>query len=206
MKMIVKSLTKLAVAGALASVALMPFSAASAQTAAPRALVSLYHAATGHQEALLRWLADQDRVGCRGRVAPGQVYAHTDGDSWDYMVINPVTTAAQDDALDAAAKKLGLPSGPRAGLEFRKNIQSHTDTFTVGPLTTSNWRDSARSARGPPNGPGEPAGPLPLAPHDQGGIFAASGVKYSLAPYILGRALNLCRPNFGFATRNPGPG
>ena len=136
MKMIVKSLTKLAVAGALASVALMP-SAASAQTAPPRALVSLYHAATGHQEALLRWLADQDRVAAAAGVAPGQVYAHTDGDSWDYMVINPVTTAAQDDALDAAAKKLGLPSGPRAGLEFRKHIQSHTDTFVVGPLTAA---------------------------------------------------------------------
>ena len=99
--------------------------------------MSLYHAATGHQEALLRWLADQDRVAAAAGVAPAQVYAHTDGDTWDYMVIFPVTTAAQDDALDAAAKKLGLPSGPRAGLEFRKNIQSHTDTFTVGPLTAA---------------------------------------------------------------------
>jgi hypothetical protein len=28
------------------------------------------------------------------------------------MGINPVTTEAQDAALDAAAKKMGLPSGP----------------------------------------------------------------------------------------------
>ena len=127
---------KLASTAALSAAVLMP-SAASAQAEPPRALVSLYHAASGHQEALMRWLADQDRVAAAAGVAPAQVYAHTDGDSWDYMVIFPVTTAAQDDALDAAAKKLGLPNGPRAALEFRKHIQTHTDTFTIGPMTAA---------------------------------------------------------------------
>jgi len=134
-----RTLVKLVASAALSAAVLMP-SAASAQAAEPpRALVSLYHAATGHQEALMKWIADQDRVSAAAGIAPAQVYAHTDGDSWDYMVIFPVTTAAQDEALDAAAKKLGLPYGPRAGLEFRKHIQTHTDTFTIGPISAADY-------------------------------------------------------------------
>jgi hypothetical protein len=43
----------------------------------------------------------------------------------------------QDDALDAAAKKLGAPSGPKASIEFRKMIGSHTDTYANGPMTAA---------------------------------------------------------------------
>jgi hypothetical protein len=113
--------------------------AASAPAEPPRALVSLYHAAPGHQEALIRWLADQERAAAAAGIPPAQLYVHTDGDSWDFVLIAPVTTEAQDAALDAAAKKLGLPAGPRAGLEFRKHIQTHTDTFTIGPITVSDY-------------------------------------------------------------------
>jgi hypothetical protein len=136
--MTMKMLVKLIASAALSAAVLLP-SAAVAQPAAPRALVSLYHAATGHQEALMRWLADQDRASAAAGVAPGQVYVHTDGDTWDFMVIYPVTTEAQDAAIDAAAKKMGLPTGPRAGLEFRKHIQTHTDTFTRGPMTAAEY-------------------------------------------------------------------
>ena len=70
-------------------------------------------------------------------IAPGQVYAHTDGDSWDYMVVFPQTTPAQDDAIDAAAKKMGLPYGPMVGIELRKHIAIHTDTLVRGPATAA---------------------------------------------------------------------
>lgn len=133
-----KMLVKLAAAAALSASILAP-TAAIAQTATPRAIVSLYHAATGHQEALMRWLADQDRVSTSIGLPPGQVYVHTDGDSWDFMIIYPVTTAAQDAAFDAAAKKMGIATGPRAGLEFRKHIQTHSDTFTNGPMTAAQY-------------------------------------------------------------------
>ena len=66
-----------------------------------------------------------------------QIYVHTSGDSWDYMVINPVTTKAQDDAVEAAAKKMGLSAGPRASIEFRTMIASHTDTPSNGPMTAA---------------------------------------------------------------------
>lgn len=104
-----------------------------------RATVSLYRAAPGQQVALLRWLAQQDRIAQAAGQPAMQLYVHTDGDSWDYMGINPVTTDAQDDALDAAAKKLGLPSGPGVGLELRKYIAVHTDTITMGPTTAAQY-------------------------------------------------------------------
>lgn len=141
-----RMLVKLAAAGALSAAVLMP-SVAVAQPAGPRALVSLYHAATGHQEALMRWLADQDRVSAKVGIAPGQVYVHTDGDSWDFMVVYPITTDAQDAQFDVAAKKMGIVTGPRAGLEFRKHIQSHTDTFTRGPMTAAQYLSSLGPSR-----------------------------------------------------------
>jgi hypothetical protein len=123
-------------AAAAAAGAVAAGSIAYAQAAdPPRAIVSIYHAAPGHQEMLLQWIAQQERVGASVGLAPNQIYAHTDGDSWDYLMIAPVTTEAQDKAFDAAAAKMGLPSGPKAGLELRKHIQSHTDTFVVGPMT-----------------------------------------------------------------------
>jgi hypothetical protein len=121
-----------AAAGAMASGTIVYAQGAANE---PRARVSLYRAAPGQQEALLRWFADQDRVARSVGQAPSQLYVHTDGDSWDFMGINPVTTDAQDQALDAAAKKLGVMSGPRVSLELRKHITSHTDTFTIGPIT-----------------------------------------------------------------------
>jgi len=135
-----KSLMKYAAAAAAGAIAAT--SIAYAQAASPpRAIISIYHAAPGHQQALLEWLAQQDRIAAAAGVASSQIYAHTDGDSWDYLMIAPVTTEAQDQALDAAAAKMGLPSGPKVGLELRKHIQSHTDTYVVGPMTAAQMLD-----------------------------------------------------------------
>ncbi len=134
--------TFLKYAAATATGAMAAASIAFAQSASPpRAVISIYHAAPGHQEALLQWLAQQDRVSAAAGVASAQIYAHTDGDSWDYLMIAPQTTAAQDQALDAAAAKMGLPSGPKVGLELRKHIASHTDTYVIGPLSAAQQLD-----------------------------------------------------------------
>ena len=130
-----RKIFQLAAAAALGAVASGSIVYAQASGPAPRAIVSLYHAAPGQQEALLRWFAGQDRAARAAGVAPMQLYIHTDGDSWDYMGINPVTTPAQDDAIEAAASKLGVSGGPQASMELRKYIASHTDTFTIGPIT-----------------------------------------------------------------------
>ena len=103
----------------------------------PQHLDSLYQAAPGKQVALLKWIAAQDAASAAAGVGVSQIYVHTSGDSWDYLVINPVTTKAQDDAVDAAARKMGLASGPRASVEFRTMIATHTDTTTNGPTTAA---------------------------------------------------------------------
>ena len=103
----------------------------------PEHIVSLYRAAPGKQVALLKWMAQQDAASVAAGLPASQIYVHTSGDSWDYMVINPVTTKAQDDAIDAAAKKMGIANGPRASIEFRTMIASHTDTTSNGPMTAA---------------------------------------------------------------------
>lgn len=124
-------ITMLAAAAALLCSIATPASAQQPATG----IVSIYHVAPGHQVMFLKWLAEQERIAAAAGIGSGQLYVHTDGDSWDYLVISPQTTSAQDDALDAAAKRLGLTYGPRVSIELRKHINSHTDTFVVGPTS-----------------------------------------------------------------------
>ncbi len=120
--------------GALAVGAALAFAAPAAAQTAGRSLVSIYHVAPGQQIGFLKWLDRQDQISASVGIAKGQLYAHTDGDSWDYVVVYPVNTAAQDEAFDAASAKMGI-NPARGGLELRKYISSHTDTFTRGPMS-----------------------------------------------------------------------
>ena len=135
-----RQMMKLAAAAALGAIA--SGTIVYAQTSAPqppRARVAIYRAAPGQQIALLKWLDAQNRAAAAAGVPTGQLYAHTDGDSWDYLAIDPVTTPAQDAAVDAAAKKMGMAAGPAASIEFRKYISMHTDTFAIGPVTPAQY-------------------------------------------------------------------
>jgi len=126
---------KLIFAAAAASACLWSVPATGQDT--PQHIVSLYRAAPGQQVALLKWMARQDQAAQAAGLPAAQIYVHTSGDSWDYAVINPVTTEAQDDAVDAAAKKMGISYGQRASIEFRTMIASHTDTTANGPQTAA---------------------------------------------------------------------
>jgi hypothetical protein len=135
-----KQLIKLAAAAALGAIASGSIVYAQAGSPEPpKARIALYRAAPGQQVALLKWLAAQGRAAQAAGLPASQLYAHTDGDSWDYLAIDPVTTPAQDAAVDAAAKKMGLAIGPASSLEFRKYISMHTDTFVIGPVTPAQY-------------------------------------------------------------------
>lgn len=123
---------------AVAAACALSFATPSIAAEPGHAIVSLYHAAPGQQVALLKWIAAQDKAAAAAGVAASQIYVHTSGDSWDYLVINPTTTDAQDAAIEAAQKKMGMTTGPRASIEFRTMIASHTDTYAVGPTTAAN--------------------------------------------------------------------
>lgn len=121
-----------------------------AQTGSPasgdeaRAIVSIYHVAPGKQVAFLKWMADRDAIDQAQGVPRAQWYAHLEGDSWDYVGIAPDLTEAQQKKVDDAAMAKGLTAGPKASVEFRQFINSHTDTISAGPMTASELYDKVK--------------------------------------------------------------
>jgi hypothetical protein len=109
-----------------------------------RALVALYHVAPGKHLDFLKWMAAQEEAAKEAGVAATQWYAHTDGDSWDYMAIGPVPTPDQEKKVDEAAKKKGLTIGFAASLEFRQFVTSHTDTLVLGPTSAADLVSRAK--------------------------------------------------------------
>ena len=97
----------LAIAGAIALAVATP---AAAQNS-PGGIVQIYHVAPGHHVDFLKWLDQQDKIAASAGVPRSQLYAHMDGDSWDYLVIGPVTTPAQRLSLVARANR--RPPPPR---------------------------------------------------------------------------------------------
>jgi hypothetical protein len=102
-----------------------------------RARITIYHVAPGKHLDFLKWMAAQDQVAQEAGLPPVKLYAHLDGDSWDYIGIGPVATPDQEKRLDDVAAKKGLKTGLPAALEFRQLLTSHTDTFAVGPTSAA---------------------------------------------------------------------
>lgn len=104
---------------------------------AGRARITIYRIAPGRHLDFLKWMAAQDEVNKEAGIAAVQMYAHLDGESWDYVGIGPITTPEQDAKADEIAAAKGLKTGFPASLEFRQFVASHSDTFAVGPITAA---------------------------------------------------------------------
>ena len=104
-----------------------------------QSLVSIYRISSGQQVDFLKWAAKQDDIAVAAGIPKAQLFVHTSGDSWDYMMIFPVTTKADDDRVDAAAAKMGM-NPHHMGLDMRKYVGSHTDTTTRGPTTAAEYQ------------------------------------------------------------------
>jgi hypothetical protein len=103
----------------------------------PRGRISIYHVAPGRQLDFLKWMAAQEEVAKEAGVPAVVLYAHLDGDSWDFVGIAPLTTPEQDKKLDEVAARKGLKTGFPAALEFRALLTSHTDTQVAGPISAA---------------------------------------------------------------------
>jgi len=103
----------------------------------PTAIIRIYRIAAGKQLDFLKWLADGDAMDKEAGVPVGQTYAHTDGDSWDYLVVSPDLSKEQQAKVDNASRKHGRKTGFASSLEFRTFVASHTDTFAIGPLSAA---------------------------------------------------------------------
>jgi hypothetical protein len=102
-----------------------------------KAIVALYRVAPGKHLEFLKWMAAREAIDKEVGVPATQWYMHTNGDSWDFVAIGPALSDAQQDKVDAAAKKKGLTTGIQASLEFRQFVSSHTDTFVNGPTSAT---------------------------------------------------------------------
>jgi hypothetical protein len=102
-----------------------------------RVRITIYRIAPGKHLDFLKWMAAQDEVAKEAGIATVQLYAHINGDSWDYVGIGPVTSPEQDKKLDEIAAKKGLKTGVPASLEFRQFIAWHTDTHAAGPMSAA---------------------------------------------------------------------
>lgn len=100
-------------------------------------IVSLYRVAPGQHIAFLEWMAAGEAAAAQAGVPASRWYAHMNGDAWDYLMIAPETTDEQDAAVDAALQAQGLPTGPAGGIEFRKYMAWHTDTYVAGPMSAA---------------------------------------------------------------------
>jgi hypothetical protein len=103
----------------------------------PTARVILVRVAPGKHLDYLKWVAQNDADAKEAGVPAMQLYAHTNGDSWDYMEITPDLNDAQQAKVDAVAKKNGRKTGFAGSLEFRTLVAWHTDTMTIGPTTAA---------------------------------------------------------------------
>ena len=104
---------------------------------AGRARITIYRIAPGKHLDFLKWLAIQDEVAKEAGLQTVQLYAHLDGDSWDYLGIGPVTTPEQDKKIDEILARKGFKTGFPAALQFREYLAWHTDTFAVGPTSAA---------------------------------------------------------------------
>ena len=104
---------------------------------AKRVKVSLYEVAPGRQLDFLKWMAAREDAAKAAGLPPTQVYAHLDGDRWDYLVLWPLLTPDQERKMDEQAATKGLKTGFPAALEFRELLGAHTDTIASGPTTAA---------------------------------------------------------------------
>jgi hypothetical protein len=109
-------------------------------------IISTYRVAPGQHIAFLEWMANQEAAARDAGLPVGVWYVHQNGASWDFLQISPDVelTDEQEAAGDAAAEARGLATGPAAGIELRRYIAEHTDTFAGGPMTAAELLAGAR--------------------------------------------------------------
>ena len=106
----------------------------------PRMMIEIYKIAPGQHEAFLKEIARYDEANRLARVPPRQLFVHSDGADWDFILIQPNSYPADKQAaLDKAWKQLHLPSGADFFLNYRRFIADHSDTVAIGPTSAAEY-------------------------------------------------------------------
>jgi hypothetical protein len=102
----------------------------------------LFKLAPGKTEAFIRSVAIWDQVNEAGGQPKTQLYLHEDGEGWDVMLYKPprpAPTPAQNAAMAAKIKELGLTSGPMYFIELREMMADHAHLVMKGPMLSEKW-------------------------------------------------------------------
>ncbi|WP_447727075.1 hypothetical protein [Sphingomonas koreensis] len=114
----------------------------SAAVAMTTPAFELFRLAPGKQEAFIRDMAVWDQVNIAGGQPPTQLFLHANGEGWDVLLYKPARlkpTAAQEAAMAAKIKELGLPTGALYFVSVREMIADHTHLEMAGPTTAAQW-------------------------------------------------------------------
>jgi hypothetical protein len=124
--------------GLVVTTVLLPAAAQKAPPPVDNVMIEIYRIAPGQHEAFLEEIARYDEANRLAGLPPRQLYVHSDGASWDFVLIQPAKTPPDKaQALEAAWKKLGLPSGADFFLSYRRFIADHSDTVAIGPTSAA---------------------------------------------------------------------
>ena len=103
-------------------------------------MIEIYHIAPGKQVEFLKLIALYDEANRRAGLPPRDLYVHSDGGAWDFLLIqdedvDPAKAKLRNEAL----KTLGAPTGQKFWVAIRQTIAEHTDTVADGPTTAGDW-------------------------------------------------------------------
>lgn len=106
----------------------------------PRKLVEIYRIAPGKHEEFLRFIAYLDDINIKAGLPARDLYVHSDGAGWDFILIQPASIPEElSDAYGKAWDESGAPSGADFFLHIRKFIVEHSDTFAYGPTSAGEY-------------------------------------------------------------------
>jgi len=103
-------------------------------------MIEIYHIAPGKHVEFLKLIAQYDEANRQAGLPLRELYVHSDGGSWDFILIqdedvDPAKAKLRNEAL----QKLGAPTGKKFWVAIRQTIAEHTDTVATGPTTAADW-------------------------------------------------------------------
>jgi hypothetical protein len=110
----------------------------------------MFHLAPGKTEAFIRSMAEWDKVSVAGGQPPTQLFLHAGGEGWDVLLYKPARpkpTPAQEAAMAAKIKELGLPTGSLYFIDIREQMTDHIHFEANGPTTAAKWVEELEKAR-----------------------------------------------------------
>lgn len=102
----------------------------------------LFRLVPGKTEEFIRSVALWDQVNAAGGQPKTELYLHEDGEGWDVMLYKPprsTPTAAQQAAMAAKMKELGLTGGPLFFIALREKVADHAHLVMKGPTLAESW-------------------------------------------------------------------